>query len=147
MRFIVLTAVAAIAALSFDVQASGGVYAAAPAPTAAVCERRCADDGLCMAWSLTADQSCELRATVPASTPAGAWGLSVRAPGVLRERLTAGSVPAAATPSEPIGLRSTLPPEAHAEAQPAEDDISLMLLGGLEGEHVAAGSEAESGTN
>ena len=48
-----------------NVARPGGAFATIEAETAAACERACADDTLCMAWSFHAN-ACELKAIVPA---------------------------------------------------------------------------------
>ena len=104
--------------------AGGGVYATLPARDSAACARLCADDALCMAWTLRPDNLCDLRATVPeASATGGTTGLSSRAPGGMRS-WTQISNQAAAT------ALATEPGAASAQAQRPEDDISAMLLGG-----------------
>lgn len=102
----------------------GATFATIEAETAAACERLCADDTLCMAWSFHGN-ACELKAVVPPATPQdGAFsGISTRAPAALRAR---------AAPQPITALRDTteLEPELFATEPTPEDDISMALLGG-----------------
>lgn len=110
----------------------GATYSTAEADSAAACERLCAEDTICMAWSFRAN-SCELKATVPSSVAqeSATSGVSSRAPGYLRVRYEAPApvaVPAAA---------AEMVPEADAPVPTAsieEDDVSVALLGGPEPE-------------
>lgn len=139
MRYIISFALIAIAQIGAawaigetNVARPGATFATLEATSAAACERLCADDGLCMAWSFHAN-SCELKAVVPAAIAQEgvASGISPRAPAALRARY----IP----PAEPAVLRDT---SAHdfAETAPAptEDDISMALLGGPEPEELSA---------
>lgn len=106
----------------------GATYSTVEADDAAACERVCADDTICMAWSFQ-ENSCQLKATVPAEVArSGAVsGVSARAPGWLRIRHEAPPAPAA----------PALVEETAVEAEPSsfqEDDVSLALLGGPEPE-------------
>lgn len=102
----------------------GATFATIEAETAAACERLCADDTLCMAWSFHGN-ACELKAVVPPATPQdGAFsGISTRAPAALRAR---------AAPQPIAALRDTteLETELFAAEPTPEDDISMALLGG-----------------
>lgn len=78
-----------------------------------------------MAWSWRATDACDLRATLPATAPgdALAFGFAARAPEALRPR------------AEPLDLRGAAPAEIETAAITwPEDDLSLQLLGGPEGE-------------
>jgi len=114
----------AMLAVIVDAWAAGGAYATAPSRDAAACARACADDGLCVAWSYETEGACSLRATTPASPTGAAHGFSARAPSAFREQAEGGA--------EDVNA----PPTTQAEAAPAsaraEDETSLMLLGGLE---------------
>lgn len=136
MRYLVTFAVVALAQAGaawaigdFNVARPGGAYATVEAETPAACERICADDTICMAWSFQAN-ACELKAIVPAAhAQNGAIsGVSARAPTSLRVQFEA---PATAT-------SATVVTEIHEEDAPAsapmpEDEISMALLGGPEG--------------
>jgi len=126
MRALILSAAwLALAGSAF----AEGAYATLPGRDATSCARACADDGLCMAWTLTAANDCELRATAPTAPPnsVAAFGLSNRVPASLRlAEAPAPSSPIASTapdaPEIPTILALTLP----------EDDLSAALLGGPE---------------
>lgn len=137
MRAIVVAStLIAAAGLWFDAAANDlnlarlqGAYATAPVTNAAACARLCADDGLCIAWTLETNGTCSLTAiAAPGVAQTGAIsGFSDRAPASLR-------APAALRPP-PEPLRTTTAaifaaPEAPAELAP--DDFAL--LGGPEGE-------------
>ena len=115
----------AMLAVSFDGWAAGGVYATAASRDAAACARACADDGLCVAWSYEADGACSLRATTPASPAGVAHGFSARAPAALRAQ-------EAEPPSEAVNASASMEAETPPASARAEDETSLMLLGGLE---------------
>lgn len=129
----------AAASLWFDAAANDlnlarlqGAYATAPAANAAACARLCADDGLCISWTLQANGVCSLTAIAsPGIAESGATsGFSDRAPASLRA-----PVVVRAPPPPPEPLRTTIAafftlPEAPSELAP--DD--LALLGGPEGE-------------
>lgn len=117
-----------------NVARPGGSYATVEADSATRCERLCADDTLCMAWSFQAN-SCELKAIVPAATPHEGIisGLSLRAPASMRAPF---SPPVAAAPTiaahedEAAVATETTPPE----------DTAFALLGGPEpGEDLRGG--------
>lgn len=102
----------------------GGSFSRVEAESAATCERLCADDTLCMAWSFRAN-TCELKAIVPAAvTETGVIsGVSVRAPASMRA----------------LVLPAPAPPEVAMESEPQQrteidDTVALALLGGPEDE-------------
>lgn len=100
----------------------GGSFSRLEAESAAACERLCADDTLCMAWSFR-DNACELKAIVPAAvTETGVIsGVSMRAPTSMRMAAT----PADVTPAVRI--------EAEApRASETNTTVDVALLGGLE---------------
>lgn len=100
--------------------ATGSAFRTIASQTAASCARACADDGLCIAWTLTAD-SCALSAIAPTEWPQTATevGLSTRAPSF------------AALPQRPQIL-TPAPQEtaAQSEGATAQDDTDYALLGG-----------------
>ncbi|MEZ5957910.1 MAG: PAN domain-containing protein [Hyphomonadaceae bacterium] len=104
----------------------GATFATIETATAAACERACADDTICMAWSFQAN-SCELKATVPAAiTQNGVTsGVSQRAPASMRARFDPPPAPAP-------GLETTVAEAAATARIEDEDEISLALLGGPE---------------
>lgn len=112
----------------------GGTYATIEAETAAGCERLCADDTLCMAWSFQAN-SCELKAIVPAATEREGIisGVSLRAPASMRVRF---EQPVVAAPM--IEAHEDEPAAIAAEAT-LQQDVTLALLGGPEGEDLRGG--------
>ncbi len=109
----------------------GATYSAVEAIDAAACERLCADDTICMAWSFR-ENSCELKATVPAAiVQTGVIsGVSTRAPASLRVRYE----------QQPTASEAATAPETQIEADATsspileEDEVSLALLGGPEPE-------------
>lgn len=107
----------------------GATFATVEAQSAAACERLCANDTICMAWSFHAN-SCELKAVVPAAIAQEGVisGVSQRAPPSLRTRYE----PPPPPPIEPdASIEDTF---VAAAATEPEDDISLALLGGPEDE-------------
>lgn len=110
-----------------NVARPGGSYATVEAETPEACERLCANDTLCMAWSFHANV-CEFKAIVPAAMAQEGVvsGVSVRAPASMRASFEptqpAATLAAVAGEHEAIDTRS-------AAARP-EDEISLALLGG-----------------
>lgn len=111
----------------------GATFATVEASSAAACERLCADDTICMAWSFHAN-SCELKAIVPAATAQDGVisGVSQRAPASMRVRVEPAPTP---TPAPEPGPGSAFEHAFAAAAPPAvEDEISLALLGGPEDE-------------
>lgn len=127
MRFIFVTAAfaAAFALAAFDAPRSSGVYASTPLADAQACAQACDADGLCMAWSF-ADQSCALRANVPADL-SGASGVSARAPSHLRPA----SPPAPLPEPRPAAIAVPAPQPAR-DAEPMENVQTAELLGGPE---------------
>jgi hypothetical protein len=124
-----------LAAVSIEARATGGAYATSTVGNAAACERLCADDGLCAAWSFHQDNSCELRATEPVEARGVASGLSRRALHALRRASTetGGSVALVeATPAANVEPPQAQMADAPAPAASPEDDLSQLLLGGLE---------------
>lgn len=111
-----------------NVARPGGSFSTVQADTPAACERLCADDTLCMAWSFHAN-SCELKAIVPTavSQEGVISGLSSRAPASMRARL---ELPQPA-PAPAIVADDA---EAITAEAPPEDETSLALLGGPEPE-------------
>ena len=99
----------------------GATYSTLEAHDPAACERACAEDTICMAWSYR-ESACELKATVPGAViqSGASSGVSARARISIRVR-----VPAPATATIP----ETPPPTA---ADAGDDDLSLALLGGPE---------------
>lgn len=69
-----------------DTARPGGVYTTLTVADAAACVRLCAQDSLCMAWTLRASGACELKAVItPRVAEYGARsGLSARAPAFAR---------------------------------------------------------------
>ncbi|MCX7359803.1 MAG: PAN/Apple domain-containing protein [Alphaproteobacteria bacterium] len=133
MRYLIPLAVLTVAQIGAawaigdnNVARPGGSYATVEADTAVACERLCADDTLCMAWSYQAN-SCELKAIVPAATERQGVtsGVSLRAPTSMRVRYEA----PVATPV--ITAHEDEPALPAAEATPHQD-IELALLGGPE---------------
>ncbi len=111
-----------------NVARPGGSYATIEAETAAVCERACADDTLCMAWSFQAN-ACELKAIVPGAVAREGVisGVALRAPASMRVRY---EPPAPATPI--IATHEDEPVTIVTEAT-RHQDVALALLGGPEG--------------
>jgi len=100
--------------------ATGSAFRTIASQNAASCARACADDGLCIAWTLTVD-SCALSAIAPTEWPQAATevGLSTRAPSF------------AALPQRPQVL--TPAPEetaAQSENTTTQNDTDYALLGG-----------------
>jgi len=109
-----------------NVARPGGSFTSVETETAAACERLCADDTICMAWSFRGS-TCELKATVPAAIQetGAVSGLSTRAPAAMRTRIAA--------------LAPVVAPVIADEAQPTpisapEDALTMALLGGPEGD-------------
>jgi len=103
----------------------GGAFSTQPAESVAACERLCADDTLCMAWSFRAG-ACELKANVPlAVAQTGTTsGVSLRAPASMRTPPQLAAAARAAAQTEPPPL---------ATSEPAgEDPLAMALLGGPE---------------
>ena len=111
-----------------NVARPGASFTTVETETAAACERLCADDTICMAWSFRGS-TCELKATVPAAVQeTGAIsGLSARAPASMRTRI---AMPAPAPSVAPI-----IADEGQAAPISApEDEVTMALLGGPEGD-------------
>jgi hypothetical protein len=121
MRALFLPAAVAICVVAPEANAAAGAFASIAARDAAECARLCADDRLCIAWSFRPEGSCELRATAPAEPAGAAYGLSFRAPDALRH----------APASSPAASPRARAAEVEAAVRP-EDDVSQLLLGGLE---------------
>lgn len=120
---------AAWAVGDMNVARPGASFATSETETPAACERLCADDTLCMAWSFH-ENSCELKAVVPAAIeqPGAMSGLSQRAPPAMRARLE----PPPVTAPEAV-IESEHTEFATADYLP-EDEVSMTLLGGPEDE-------------
>lgn len=119
----------ALLALAFAGEAAAtGNYASHSAATSQACARLCADDGLCVAWSLTADGTCQLRATTPDAPVGIASGYSQRAPASLRQAfVNPAPTPSNVAPARSESAQTETPPPA-----PADDDDDGELLGGLD---------------
>lgn len=132
-----LAAFSLMSALAASAHAAGA-YAAREAHDAAVCARLCADDGLCLAWTFTEQNMCELRATAPAAPLAGLSGFSSRAPASLRQP----SANQTATPAQPATRRAAIaedppiieaPPVTEAALDLTESSESGLLGGPASG--------------
>ncbi|MEQ1817346.1 MAG: PAN/Apple domain-containing protein [Terricaulis sp.] len=142
MRYLIPLAVLVVAQIGAawaigdnNVARPGGSYATVEAETAVGCERLCADDTLCMAWSFQAN-SCELKAIVPAATERDGIisGVSLRAPAAMRVRF---EPPVVSPPT--IAAHEDEPAPIPEEAT-AHQDVTLALLGGPEtGEDLRGG--------
>ncbi len=109
---------------------AAGAYAASEARDAAACARLCADDGLCVAWTFTEQNLCELRATAPAAPLAGLSGFSSRAPASLRQSFANETPPRpAAIADDPPVIK---PPPAPQAALDLTEPGDSGLLGGPE---------------
>lgn len=115
---------------------AAGAYASFTARDAAACARLCADDGLCIAWAMSPNGTCELRATAPSEPLSGAYGYSTRAPENLRQSLV-NELRAPVVEAPPAPEPIIVAEEAAAIADPlrlsemlTEDDMTL--LGGPE---------------
>lgn len=121
MRVLVALAAALALTLPGARAQSPGAYAAAAAPDARACARRCADDALCISWLYRANSACELRAIGLGSTEGvQASGLSARAPAFLRT--------AAPPPAEAASREAAAP--APVPLALLDDDVAAGLLGG-----------------
>lgn len=82
MRALLLALSILIAMSAPSLASPRNAYTSLPRSDAAACARACADDGLCIAWTYSADNICALSANSPVAWPDGAevMGLSVRAP-------------------------------------------------------------------
>lgn len=135
MRYLIPVAVLILAQIGAawalgdnNVARPGGSYATVEAATSEACERLCANDTLCMAWSFNAN-ACEFKAIVPAAIAQDGIvsGVSARAPASMRARFEP-----APPPAPPIVTASAQ--ETPLAAARPEDEISLALLGGPETE-------------
>lgn len=101
---------------------AGGAYRIIASQTAESCARACADDGLCIAWTLTSSD-CALSAVEPTEWPqdATALGLSSRA------RASA-SLPPRPEPLAFATVEATIDANGHAP----HDESEIALLGGLD---------------
>ena len=129
MRFdllFVILAAAGAATMEPNIARPGGGYDTLQLASADACASACAEDALCMAWTLTAAGQCELKAIAPHPIAAnGATsGLSARAPGFAR--LATPQQPAAAPPE----LRAQLPDILATSPPSAAHDNDADLLGG-----------------
>lgn len=92
-----------------DTARPGGVYTQLTISDAFACARACAEDNICLAWTLRAG-TCELKAVAPApiAETGAISGLSSRAPEFVRRvaRLETASIstPAASSMAEPVSL-------------------------------------------
>jgi hypothetical protein len=134
---IVTLAALSAPASAVDPARSAGAYSVVAARDVDACARACANDGLCMVWSFRAGNSCELMATVPASPPAGVYGVSPRAPASIRQLTPVETPQTAKAADTPRALPATdvaeTPPHVEPEAPLPEED-TLALLGGPENE-------------
>lgn len=107
----------------------GGAFATIETATAAACERACADDTLCMAWSFQAS-ACELKAIVPAAIAREGVvsGVSARAPASMRIRYEPAPPPVIEPARDSLARAESAPPAA----QTAQTDVAFALLGGPE---------------
>ncbi|MBL8545620.1 MAG: hypothetical protein JNL81_04105 [Hyphomonadaceae bacterium] len=135
MRYLVPLAVLIVAQIGAawaigeaDVARPGGAFATIEAASPDVCERACADDTLCMAWSFQA-HSCELKAIVPAAIERQGVisGVSARAPASMRARFEPPPPPVTAPV---ITTHEEDEPAIFATETTHADDASLALLGG-----------------
>ena len=134
MRYLLPLAVLIVAQIGaawalgdYNVARPGGSYATVEAETPEACERLCANDTLCMAWSFHAN-ACEFKAIVPAAIAQEGVisGVSPRAPASMRARFE---------PAQPEATLAVVADEHEAMDTPVaaarpEDEISLALLSG-----------------
>lgn len=114
---------------------TAGAYASVESDSANQCQRLCADDGLCMAWTFTTANTCQMTAIVPDPTPSpgAVSGLSARAPGYSLRPMIAQAAPAPQPDPEPIpGLRRLMVAESEPSLRVL--DVESELLGGPEPE-------------
>lgn len=116
----------------WHVDRPGAVYASLRTENAEACARRCADDGICMAWSYRIDRSCDLKAVAPAPVRAEGVisGLSPRAPD-FAQRIAFEPLPPRSAAQAPTVGASAAP---RVPAPAAEMDVAAALLGGPEAE-------------
>lgn len=148
MRLLIIAAVLAFsaeatasgAAGEFNTARPGAAYLSSPAADADACARRCAEDGLCIAWTLQSTSACELHAnaSAPIVTPGAYSGLSPRAPAFARalalQAPPAETVNASATNAAPAGEDHLARAPRHEEAPDVAE-----LLGGPEDGDLRAG--------
>ncbi len=127
-----------ICASATSALATGGAFRTIASQTAASCARECADDGLCIAWTLTAD-SCALSAIAPTEWPQAATevGLSTRAPSFAampqRPQILTPAPPETATQSEDSATHGDTDSATHGDTDyallggPAEGDLRPRL--------------------
>jgi hypothetical protein len=117
----------ALFALAFASEAAAaGAYASHAARDSQACARLCADDGLCIAWSYTAEGACQLRANAPEAPSGVASGFSTRATGQIRQAFVNH------TPNPPAAAPFAEPAPDSVTATIADDSANDELLGGPE---------------
>lgn len=121
---------AGASAFEFGYARPGGVYATLSNFDAQRCAQACADDGICLAWTLTASANCELKAVAPAATPqqGAISGLSSRAPAFAR--LVAAPAPQA--PPLRAAFAPPAPVQTPARVLEEQPDETGLLGGPLE---------------
>lgn len=109
-----------------------GAYASLTVANAAACARACADDGICMSWSLYRDNVCQLSAVVAAASnsQALATGFAARAPAFLQPRTPVVEAQSVNTREETAPQSLAVAEEPSLPETPPADD--LVLLGGPE---------------
>lgn len=148
LRFItplIVVALAIAAAPAGAVGKSPGAYANVAVRDAAACARLCADDGLCMAWTLYSGGACELTAVVPAEAPADSagFGLASRALAFAARPVAVAQLTPITTPAPVSAPAPSAPVPAPVAAAPApqqlldvgpdfESEDTTALLGGPE---------------
>lgn len=144
MRFLTIAAVLAFsaeaaasgAAGDFNTARSGAAYLSSPAADADACARRCAEDGLCIAWTFQSTSACELHAnaSAPIVAPGAYSGLSPRAPAFARaltlQALPAEAVNVSTTNTTPSGEDHLARAPRHEEAP----DVAELLGGPADGD-------------
>lgn len=135
---LVVIALAIAAAPAGAVGKSPGAYANVAVRDAAACARLCADDGLCMAWTLYSGGACELTAVVPTEAPAdsAAFGLADRAPVFAARPVAVAQLTPIATPAPvaaPAPIAASPAPQQLLDVGPDfESEDTSALLGGPE---------------
>lgn len=127
---------AAIATCAAASDAPRGAYASLTTADAAACARACAEDGICMAWSFRAENSCALSAVI-ATTPdpeALATGASSRAPAFFQSRTPVVQPTSVDTPAQTAPQHLAAAKAEDEPPPPAEDDDTMLLGGPLEGD-------------
>jgi hypothetical protein len=119
-----------VAAAATGETRAASAYTSLTLSSPAACARACADDGICMAWSFRAENTCELSAVV-ATPPPGviASGFAERAPTIALRQLTVAATPIAT----PIVDDSAATPTPELDGAPAPAEVadgSDLLLGG-----------------